>query len=121
MAAEKTLSVCETLLENLNYGNSNKPVYSYTPICQNALLWVRVASLAAMLLLNGLMWTLFTKALRRSPAALAPSLVNTAANFLCTAVFGGVLFEESLPPLWWGGAALVVLGLALLLRTPKEE
>lgn len=36
--------------------------------------------------------------------------MNTSANFVITAVLGLMIFSESLPPLWWAGAALLVAG-----------
>lgn len=45
--------------------------------------------------------------------------MNTSANFVITAVFGFIIFSESLPPLWWFGAALLVAGNVIIGR--KDE
>jgi hypothetical protein len=36
--------------------------------------------------------------------------MNTSSNFVLTAVLGFAVFSESLPPLWWLGAAMLVAG-----------
>lgn len=56
------------------------------------------------------MWTLFTKALARGTSTTQVSIINTSTNFMVTALLGFVIFSESLPPLWWAGAALLVAG-----------
>ncbi|KAH0542010.1 hypothetical protein FGG08_003559 [Glutinoglossum americanum] len=44
------------------------------------------------------------------PSTTRVSIVNTSANFLFSALLGLVIFSEALPPLWWLGAALLVVG-----------
>lgn len=67
------------------------------------------------------MWSLFTSALTRSPSTTRVSIVNTSANFVLTAVLGLLIFAESLPPLWWLGAALLVVGNVVIGRRDREE
>ncbi|KAA6407725.1 MAG: transcription initiation factor IIA small subunit [Lasallia pustulata] len=64
---------------------------------------VRALFFALNLAFNGVMWTLFTKALTRSSSTMRVSIVNTSANFMLTALLGLMIFGEALPPLWWGG------------------
>lgn len=45
--------------------------------------------------------------------------MNTSSNFVITAVLGLAIFSESLPPLWWLGAALLVAGNVIIGR--KDE
>lgn len=56
------------------------------------------------------MWALFTRALSLSPSAVKVNVINTAANFIITALLGALIFEESLPLLWWVGATLLISG-----------
>lgn len=56
------------------------------------------------------MWSLFTTALARGTSATQVSIMNTSTNFLVTAFLGMVVFSEKLPPLWWAGASLLVVG-----------
>lgn len=65
------------------------------------------------------MWTLFTQALAKGNSTTQVSIINTGANFVITAVLGFVIFAESLPPLWWLGAALLVAGNVIVGR--KDE
>ena len=76
---------------------------------------------ALNLLFNFIMWSLFTSALTRSPSTTRVSIVNTSANFVLTAVLGLLIFAESLPPLWWLGAALLVVGNVVIGRRDQEE
>ncbi|KAM3509110.1 hypothetical protein MY11210_006449 [Beauveria gryllotalpidicola] len=62
------------------------------------------------LVFNGVMWSLFTTALARGTSATQVSILNTSSNFIVTAMLGIVVFSETLPPLWWAGAALLVVG-----------
>lgn len=62
------------------------------------------------LLFNGVMWALFTQALARGSSTTQVSIMNTSANFFITAIMGLIIFSESLPPLWWVGATLLVAG-----------
>ena len=65
------------------------------------------------------MWTLFTKALAKGQSTTQVSIMNTSTNFMITALLGLVIFAESLPPLWWLGAAMLVAGNVIIGR--KDE
>lgn len=67
------------------------------------------------------MWTLFTKALARGTSTVQVSIINTSSNFMITAVLGFIIFSESLPPLWFVGAALLVAGNVIIGRREEEE
>lgn len=67
------------------------------------------------------MWTLFTKALARGTSTTQVSIINTSANFVITAFLGFFIFAESLPPLWWMGAALLVAGNVIIGRREEKE
>lgn len=56
------------------------------------------------------MWSLFTTALAKGTSATQVSIMNTSTNFIVTALLGIAVFSERLPPLWWAGAALLVVG-----------
>ncbi|KAH7160268.1 hypothetical protein B0J13DRAFT_617047 [Dactylonectria estremocensis] len=80
---------------------------------------VRALFFGLNLTFNGVMWTLFTKALARGTSTTQVSIMNTSTNFMITALLGFVIFSESLPPLWWAGAALLVAGNVVVGR--KDE
>lgn len=67
------------------------------------------------------MWTLFTKALARGTSTTQVSILNTSSNFLLTAFLGALIFSESLPPLWFVGAALLVAGNVIIGRRDEGE
>ena len=71
------------------------------------------------------MWGLFTRALTLASSTVRVSVINTSANFMITAILGLLIFSESLPGLWWLGAASLVAGSVIIGRreegTKKEE
>ncbi|KAK4166074.1 hypothetical protein QBC43DRAFT_314885 [Cladorrhinum sp. PSN259] len=76
------------------------------------------------LVFNGVMWTLFTKALAKGNSTTQVSIMNTSFNFFITAILGFVIFSEALPPLWWLGAAMLVAGNVIIGakdENPKED
>lgn len=66
------------------------------------------------------MWSLFTTALARGTSTTQVSIMNTSTNFVLTALLGLAIFSESLPPLWWAGAALLVAGNVVVGRKDEE-
>ncbi|KAJ6780827.1 hypothetical protein PWT90_00514 [Aphanocladium album] len=71
---------------------------------------VRAMFFVLNLVFNGVMWSLFTTALARGTSATQVSIMNTSTNFIVTALLGIAVFSEKLPPLWWAGASLLVVG-----------
>lgn len=71
------------------------------------------------LLFNAIMWGLFTRALALASSTVRVSVINTSANFMVTALLGAMIFGESLPGLWWLGAAMLVAGSVIIGR--REE
>ncbi|KAI1775381.1 hypothetical protein F4818DRAFT_47805 [Hypoxylon cercidicola] len=82
---------------------------------------VRASFFGLNLAFNGVMWTLFTQALTKGHSTTQVSIVNTSTNFVITALLGLAIFAESLPPLWWAGAALLVAGNVIIGRGKQEE
>ncbi|KAK7228795.1 hypothetical protein V2G26_000965 [Clonostachys chloroleuca] len=80
---------------------------------------VRGIFFALNLTFNGVMWSLFTTALARGTSTTQVSIMNTSTNFMLTAFLGLIIFSESLPPMWWAGAALLVVGNVIIGR--KDE
>lgn len=60
------------------------------------------------------MWGLFTRALTLASSTVRVSIINTSANFMLTAVLGALIFSESLPGVWWIGAAMLVAGSVII-------
>ncbi|PVI02495.1 hypothetical protein DM02DRAFT_670496 [Periconia macrospinosa] len=68
------------------------------------------------LIFNGIMWGLFTRALTLASSTVRVSVINTSSNFMITALLGSMIFSESLPGLWWLGAAMLVAGSVIIGR-----
>lgn len=47
--------------------------------------------------------------------------MNTSTNFIVTAMLGIAIFSEKLPPLWWLGASLLVVGNVIMGRKNEGE
>ncbi|XP_037086145.1 transmembrane protein 42-like [Pollicipes pollicipes] len=82
--------------------------------CDRRVIVFRVVAFLLTLLVNALLWTSFTKALRHSASSLEAIVITTASNMLITAVISQLLFGETLGVLWWSGLVLVVFGLVLI-------
>jgi hypothetical protein len=67
------------------------------------------------------MWTLFTTALARGNSTTQVSVINTSSNFVLSALLGLIIFSETLPPMWWAGAALLVVGSVIVGRKDEGE
>ncbi|KAI9667647.1 MAG: hypothetical protein M1821_000464 [Bathelium mastoideum] len=77
-------------------------------------LLIRATMFGLNLLFNVIMWTLFTRALTLATSTTRVAVLNTAANFLLTALLSLLVFAESLPPLWFLGAGLLVAGSVII-------
>ncbi|KAG6033071.1 hypothetical protein E4U19_006945 [Claviceps sp. Clav32 group G5] len=82
---------------------------------------IRGIFFALNLTFNGIMWTLFTKALAKGTSTTQVSVLNTGTNFVATALLGLVIFSEALPPMWWAGAGLLVVGNVVVGRKDEGE
>ncbi|KAI9821868.1 MAG: hypothetical protein M1827_002450 [Pycnora praestabilis] len=82
---------------------------------------IRAMFFGLNLVFNGIMWALFTTALARGTSTTQVSIINTSSNFMVTALMGFIVFAESLPPLWWLGAALLVAGSVIIGRRDDED
>ncbi|OQV23479.1 hypothetical protein BV898_02599 [Hypsibius exemplaris] len=66
------------------------------------------------ILLNGIMWAFYMKALRVSGNTLQALAINTACNFVSSAVFGYLFFGDLITGSWMFGAALMLVGVILM-------
>ncbi|TGJ81175.1 hypothetical protein E0Z10_g7593 [Xylaria hypoxylon] len=82
---------------------------------------VRVIFLGLNFFFNAVMWTLFTQALASSNSTTQVSIMNTSTNFMITALLGFAIFAEALPPLWWAGATLLVVGNVIIGRRDEGD
>jgi len=68
----------------------------------------------ALVLSNILMLQNFNRALQASKTTLEASIVNTASNFIFTALIGYLAFSEELSFFWWSGTSLIIIGTYLI-------
>ena len=86
-------------------------------------LLARLPLLGLTLALNSAMVTLYTRSLALAGVAAEASLLNTAANLLLTALLSYFIFHEPFSVQWLVGAALILVGVTILLsdEKPSEE
>lgn len=78
---------------------------------------VFVIFMAANAALTGQMWRFYLKGLSCGPTP-PTMMTSTAVNMSVSACVGAVAFGEHLSARYWGGAALMVVGLALMAKAP---
>ncbi|MCJ1245411.1 hypothetical protein MMC30_002615 [Trapelia coarctata] len=108
---ELTTSIAATIAGFLNLGEGNHVVDYLT----------RAIFFSLNLAFNALMWVLFTRALTLHTSTTHVSILNTSSNFLFTAILGLLIFSESLPPLWFLGAGMLVIGNVIIGRRDGED
>lgn len=94
-------------------------LFSLSPDNKPIDILVRAFFFGMNLTFNAAMWALFTAALAKGDSTTRVSIVNVSANFMITAVAGWMIFSESLPPLFWVGAAMLAAGNVVIGR--REE
>lgn len=75
---------------------------------------IRVIFFLLNLLSNAVMWAFFTRALTAGPSTTKVSVINTASNFIITALLGAVVFAETVGSWWWLGAVMMGSGCVLV-------
>jgi len=75
----------------------------------------------ALVLSNILMLQNFNKALQASKTTLEASIINTASNFVFTALIGYLAFNEELSVFWWSGTSLIIIGTYLVSTEGQEK
>ncbi|KAK7066569.1 Transmembrane protein 42 [Halocaridina rubra] len=113
MATSEAQELCEDSIALIN-GKEPYEDDSFTVVCDQYAVFLRLLFFALMVGINCVMWTTFTKALRFSATSLEATITNTAANFFFTAILGQVLFGEVVRCLWWMGTVLIISGLMLM-------
>jgi len=63
----------------------------------------------------------FNKALQASRTTLEASIINTASNFVFTALIGYLAFNEELSVFWWSGTSLIIIGTYLVSTEGQEK
>ncbi|XP_017875960.1 transmembrane protein 42 [Ceratina calcarata] len=77
--------------------------------------------LILMITSNTIGCTFFVKALNASESSLPCTIVSAATSYVCSALVGSFVFNESTSLSWWCGISLVILGLILISRVPSKD
>ncbi|XP_031837542.2 transmembrane protein 42 isoform X1 [Nomia melanderi] len=64
--------------------------------------------------------TFFVKALNASGSSLPCTIASAATSYVCSALAGSLVFNESTSITWWCGILLVILGLFFISRAPTK-
>uniref|UniRef100_A0A0V0GCN7 Uncharacterized protein n=1 Tax=Triatoma dimidiata TaxID=72491 RepID=A0A0V0GCN7_TRIDM len=75
----------------------------------------------AMITSNTVGSVFFAKSLSVSATSLQPTLISTASNFITTAVFGALFYQESTSLIWWTGTSLILAGIVLISYERKDK
>jgi uncharacterized membrane protein len=80
----------------------------------------RVLGFSLMIYCNALMLTLFLKALEKG-STIEVVVLNSAANFITTGIFGKLVFREIVTTKWILGLILISLGMTLVSIAGQEK
>ncbi|XP_076280310.1 transmembrane protein 42 [Lasioglossum baleicum] len=76
--------------------------------------------LALMISSNTIGCTFFVKALNASGSSLPCTIASSATSYVCSALAGFLIFNESTSIIWWCGILLVISGLFFISRVPAK-
>ncbi|XP_003703864.1 transmembrane protein 42 [Megachile rotundata] len=65
--------------------------------------------------------TFFVKALNASGSSLPCTIASAATSYVCSALVGSLIFNESTSLTWWCGISFVILGLLLVCHNPSKQ
>ncbi|XP_017788368.1 PREDICTED: transmembrane protein 42 [Habropoda laboriosa] len=65
--------------------------------------------------------TFFVKALNASGSSLPCTIASAATSYVCSALAGFLVFNESTSMYWWCGISFVILGLLLICHVPSKK
>ncbi|XP_033326197.1 uncharacterized protein LOC117220390 isoform X1 [Megalopta genalis] len=77
--------------------------------------------LILMISSNTIGCTFFVKALNASGSSLPCTIASSATSYVCSALAGFLIFNESTSITWWCGISLVILGLFFISRVPAKS
>nr|XP_033326201.1 transmembrane protein 42 isoform X5 [Megalopta genalis]XP_033326202.1 transmembrane protein 42 isoform X6 [Megalopta genalis] len=87
--------------------------------------WVGLLLKGVLLILmissNTIGCTFFVKALNASGSSLPCTIASSATSYVCSALAGFLIFNESTSITWWCGISLVILGLFFISRVPAKS
>lgn len=120
------IHMIETVIKFLISSFINSPVFltwfsSIVAVIESNSIVFRIILFISMVIMNTLMWTTFSKAMNVSSSAVIASAINTAFNFIFTAIYGSLLFGEVLTLKWFLGSSLMIIGVILIKSDETKE
>lgn len=88
-------------------------VSSDDSLCNAVTLLVRGVCLLSMVAVNALMMSSFLEGMQES-GSVSASALSTASNFSVSAIYGLVLFDESMNAMWCVGFSMIMIGVWML-------
>ncbi|KAJ6221136.1 hypothetical protein RDWZM_006948 [Blomia tropicalis] len=83
--------------------------------------WIgQIVAIGLMIASNGIMWSQYSLALAYSDVTLHVTTINTVSNFIFTALFGWIIFAETISLVWSIGISCILVGIVLL-KEPSES
>ena len=84
-------------------------------------LTVQILFICISFVLNSLMWVFYSKSLHLSTNTLYSTALNKFSNFICSALFGFLVFNERLNFTYWlFGLVLLLIGILILSEEEKK-
>lgn len=83
---------------------------------------LQVTFIGFSLILNSFMWVFYSKSLHLSTNTLYSTALNKFSNFVCSALFGYLLFSERINLIrWLVGLCLLLIGILILNEQEREK
>jgi drug/metabolite transporter (DMT)-like permease len=83
---------------------------------------LKAAFICLSFLLNSLMWIFYSKGLHASSSTLYTTSLNKFSNFIFSAIFGYLLFEEKLNlTRWLFGLILLLIGILIINQEQQKQ
>ncbi|XP_033353587.1 transmembrane protein 42 [Bombus vosnesenskii] len=77
--------------------------------------------LILMIISNTVGYAFFVKALNASGSSLPCTITSAATSYICSALTGSLIFNESTSLTWWCGISFVILGLLVISCTQSKD
>ncbi|XP_050585528.1 transmembrane protein 42 isoform X2 [Bombus affinis] len=77
--------------------------------------------LILMIISNTVGYAFFVKALNTSGSSLPCTITSAATSYICSALTGSLIFNESTSLTWWCGISFVILGLLVISCTQSKD
>mmetsp|Transcript_1827 Transcript_1827/g.2714 ORF Transcript_1827/g.2714 Transcript_1827/m.2714 type:complete len:140 (-) Transcript_1827:548-967(-) len=106
-------SSSDSPISKLTYELCIQHISAEDSFCNIITLFVRALCLLLMVAVNALMMSSFLEGMQES-GSVSASALSTAANFSVSAIYGLLLFDESISGMWCIGFSTIMVGVWML-------